>query len=160
MSYAAQTTVPIERSKAEIEKMVVRYGARGFVAGWKDDGKAMIEFVANERRLRFTLNAPDPSDEEFTHRNHNSGHKVKRPQADALRFWEQACRSRWRALSLCIKAKLEAVESGITTFETEFMPYTVLPNGRTTMEHVGPMIEQAYASGKVPPLALGYDGDK
>jgi hypothetical protein len=158
MTYAASTTVPIERSKAEIERMVCKYGAQGFVSGWSDDGRAAIEFAANDRRLRFTVSAPDPRAKEFTHRKHNSGKEIERPEAEAHRLWEQACRSLWRALCLCIKAKLEAVESGITTFETEFMPYTVLPGGKTAMEHVGPMIEQAYTSGKVPPLQLGYDG--
>lgn len=158
MTYAAQTTVPIERSKAEIEGLVARYGARAFQSGWSDDGRAMVEFLAHNRRLRFVVNAPDPQADEFQLRNHSSGSKVKRAPAEAHRMWEQACRSRWRALCLCIKAKLEAVESGITSFETEFMPYMVLPGGKTAAQHVGPMIEAAYTSGKVPPM-LGYDGE-
>ena len=34
---------------------------------------------------------------------------------------DQACRQRWRALLLVIKAKLEAVTAGISTVETEFL---------------------------------------
>ena len=34
MSYAEGTSVPIERSKADIESMLVRYGAEQFVSGW------------------------------------------------------------------------------------------------------------------------------
>ena len=40
-------------------------------------------------------------------------------------------RQRWRALALCIKAKLEAVECGITSFEEEFLAHVVMPNGQT-----------------------------
>lgn len=156
MAYAATTTVPIERSKAEIESMVARYGARAFQSGWCDDGRAMVEFMAHNRRLRFVVNAPDPMAEQFTHRAHSSGRKIERPAGEARSLWEQACRARWRALCLCIKAKLEAVESGITSFEVEFMPYVVLPGGKTAGQHMTPLIEQAYATNQVP--QLGFEG--
>ena len=40
---------------------------------------------------------------------------------------EQERRRLWRALLLNIKAKLEAVESGISVFDEEFMAHIVLP---------------------------------
>ena len=64
----------------------------------------------------------------------------------------QEVRRRWRALALSIKAKLETVESGIAEFETEFMPYMVLPNGKTVAENILPEIERAYSTGKMPKL--------
>ena len=42
--------------------------------------------------------------------------------------YDQACRQRWRALLLVIKAKLEAVTAGISTIETEFLANIVLPD--------------------------------
>jgi len=33
MTYAAKTEVPIERSRAEIERMLIRYGAKAFQVG-------------------------------------------------------------------------------------------------------------------------------
>ena len=45
--------------------------------------------------------------------------------------WEQACRERWRALVLCLKGKLESIESGIETFEQAFLAHTFLPSGET-----------------------------
>ena len=68
---------------------------------------------------------------------------------------EQACRSRWRALALAVKAKLEAVAIGITTFEDEFMAHIVMPDGLTVGEHVRPRIASAYESGQVTPLLGG-----
>jgi hypothetical protein len=35
---------------------------------------------------------------------------------------------RWRALLLMIKAKVEAVESGVVTFEDEWLAHFVLPS--------------------------------
>jgi hypothetical protein len=53
---------------------------------------------------------------------------------------------------LVIKAKLEAVEGGITTFEDEFLAHIVLPDGQTVAHHVRPRIEAVYSSGEVQAL--------
>jgi hypothetical protein len=53
---------------------------------------------------------------------------------------------------LAVKAKLEVVESGISTFEDEFMPHIVLPSGQTVSEWMGPQITAAYLSGLMPPM--------
>lgn len=66
--------------------------------------------------------------------------------------WEQGCRQRWRALALVIKAKLEAVESGITTFEEEFLAHIVMPDGMTVGNHVRPTIQAWYSGGQMRPL--------
>lgn len=76
----------------------------------------------------------------------------------AAKEWEQACRQRWRALALVIKAKLEAVESGISVFEDEFMANIVLPGGRTVSEEVRPRIAAMYEGGPVQPLLPDYSG--
>jgi hypothetical protein len=51
---------------------------------------------------------------------------------------------------LSIKAKLEAVETGIESFEIAFMPYVVLPDGKTVAEHVLP----ALAKNQLPALTF------
>lgn len=132
MTYAADTDVPVERSRAEIEKVLARFGADqfGYASG---SAHATVGFRVRGRVLRFDL--PLPSGAQRTEKQH-----------------AQAVRSAWRALVLSIKAKLTAVESGITSFEQEFMPYTVLPDGKTAAQHALPMIEQAYAGGKVAGL--------
>lgn len=146
MAYAENTSVSVEKSKAEIEKLLMRKGATQFVSGWKDDGKAMIQFRMNGRFVRFVLTLPSSSEDQF-HKTPSG--KRRRDGAAAYKAWEQACRSRWRALCLCIKAKLEAVDAGITTFETEFMPYTLMGNGQTVAEAVLPRLEEQYRTGKV-----------
>ncbi len=53
---------------------------------------------------------------------------------------------------LIIRAKLEAVESRITTFESEFLANLVLPDGGTVGEWLSPQIDEAYATGRMPPM--------
>src|SRR5699024_6116634 len=104
--------------------------AFGYVTG---QGHAAIEFVARGRRIRFMLALPDPQDREITHTPTGQ----VRARQSVEKVYDQAVRQRWRALVLLVKAKLEAVESGIVEFETEFLAQTVLPSGRTVEEEVG-----------------------
>ena len=139
MAYAVNTSVPIERSRAEIEKILEKHNATAFAYATRPE-LAQIQFEMGERRMKFNLPLP------------------VRPQgskAVAVKKWEQTCRSKWRALGLCIKAKLEAVESGITTLEYEFMAHIVLPDGRTLGEAVLPQVEESYRTNQMPPLLLG-----
>lgn len=73
-----------------------------------------------------------------------------RAQRAAIDAREKAMRQRWRALALVVKAKLEAVESGITTFEDEFLAHIVLPDGSTVGEFMVPQIELAYRTAVMP----------
>src|SRR5262245_61801381 len=108
--FASDTDVPVERSRAEIERMIIRYGASatGFL---HSNESAIIVFEAKGRRIRFDLPLPRRNDERFTRTrvNQHSAYTKRSPEK-SLAAWEQACRSAWRALALVIKAKLEAVE--------------------------------------------------
>ena len=151
--YAQNTDVTVGRSRDEIEKTLARYGASQFVYGW-DQQQALIGFVANDRQIKMMLTLPDKQDRAFTQ---TPGGRYMREPADALKAWEKACRQSWRALALVVKAKLEAVESGIATFEDEFLAYTVLPGGQTVAQLVAPHIAESYLGGSVAPFlaALG-----
>jgi len=136
VTYAAKSMTPVAATRGEIERTLARYGASHFAYG-SSPGKAVIMFEAHSRRIKFVLPLISPA-----------GTNEKQQG--------QFERSRWRCLLLSIKANLETVESGISTFETEFMPFTVLPNGSTVSEHTLPYIKEAYGSGKMPPL-LGFN---
>lgn len=141
--YAETTSVGSDKSRAEIERTLARYGARSFMYGW-DQESAIVGFVANDRQVRFLLPMPNREDREFTHTPTRGN---KRSPAQAEEAYEQAVRQRWRALALVIKAKLEAVEAGIVTFDEEFGMHFMLPNGQTVSEWVTPQIERVYAGG-------------
>ncbi|MDH5626670.1 MAG: hypothetical protein OEY69_00110, partial [Candidatus Krumholzibacteria bacterium] len=122
MRYAAQTEVSAERSKAEIERLLQKYGATSFTSGWQGD-RAAIMFELQQRRIRFVLTMPAKTDKTIVY---TASRGLRRSETDRDRAWEQAVRQRWRALLLVVKAKLEAVEAGISTFEEEFMSWIVL----------------------------------
>jgi hypothetical protein len=153
--YAERTGVTVEKSKAEIERLLQRYGATGFLYGW-NEGSAVIGFVMNARQVKLVLPLPDRGSTEFTE---TPSRNWTRTDEAALKLWEQACRERWRSLCLVIKAKLEGVRAGICGFDDEFLAYILLPDGRTTGQWLGPQIEQAYEKGTMPPL-LGWSGKK
>lgn len=144
--YAENTDVTAERSRGEIESTLQRYGASAFMYGWDED-QAVIQFKAHERHVRFLLPLPDRAAPEFTH---TPGRNLERTPAQALTEWEKACRQRWRALALVVKAKLEAVAAGITEFEDEFLAHVVLPDGTTAGAWLRPQIAEAYESGAMP----------
>lgn len=147
MAYAEKTTVTADKSRAEIEKTISRYGADQFMYGWQEGG-AVVGFRLSGKSIRFTLKMPSKHDEMFALT------PTRKPRKDAAieKEWEQACRQRWRALSLVIKAKLEAVDAGISIIEEEFMANIVLPNGSTAGELMIPQIDKAYTDGVMPEL--------
>src|SRR5512146_2769938 len=154
--YAAKTSVPAERARAEIEQSLRKYGADAFSSGWVEK-QARVQFRLKGRFVRVVLPMPDPKSDAFRHTKSGRWRSPgQRSDRMAEQAYEQAVRQRWRALCLAVKGKLEAVETGITTFEEEFMPFIVMPDGETVAEHALPAITAAYESGKMPALLPGW----
>lgn len=133
--FASETKVPVSQSRDEIERVLRKYGATAFMYG-ADQEAAIVGFQAQDRNVRFRLPMPSRklSEKDFA----------------------QAERQRWRALLLCIKAKLEAVASGITTFEDEFLAHIVLPGNVTVGEAIKSKVAIAYREGHVGGLLPDY----
>ncbi|WP_174522201.1 hypothetical protein [Sphingobium amiense] len=146
--YATQTEVTSSRSRDEIERTLERYGADQFMYGWQDSS-AVIAFRMSGRHVKFVLPLPSKEDKAFTEYV-SRGKLWARTEEAARKLYEQAVRSKWRALALVVKAKLEAVESGISEFDSEFMANIVLPGGETVGEWMRPQIAEAYRIGQVP----------
>lgn len=146
--YAKNTTVGSEASRAEIERTLTRWGADEFAYMMKSD-QAQVAFSYKGLRVRFVLPLPSRNDREFTH--HSRGVRTASARDNA---YEQAVRQKWRALALVVKAKLEAVESGISTFEEEFFAHLVLPSGQTIFEATAIEAAQMMQSGDRGPLMI------
>ena len=140
--YAEGTTVSPEKSRMEIEQTLNRYGADAFSYGYEGE-RAAVMFRADGRYVRFTLTMP--SLKEFEKVPGQWRYRTTEQQRSAQ---EKEIRRRWRALALVIKAKLEAVESELLTFEEEFMANLVLPDGSVVADQALPAIAQAYATGE------------
>lgn len=132
MTYASKSRVPVDRSRSEIERLLAKHGADQFINGWEAD-RAMIGFRMNGRYVRLTIPLKGGRNKEAT---------------------AQLTRSRWRALVLILKAKLEAIEIGVVTFDEEFLANIVMPNNQTIGRQLLPQVDKAYASGKMPTCLL------
>lgn len=146
--YADGTSVSVEKSRAEIESTLRRFGAEQFLSGW-DRAMAFIAFSYHGRQIRMTLMLPNREAFARTPQRRN-----QRTTAEIDRHWEQACRENWRCLALMVKAKLVAVEKGIATLENEFLAYTVIPGGGTVAQWLQPQIQTMIQSGQMPKALL------
>jgi hypothetical protein len=124
--YAHRTKISADRTRLQIEELMRKRGADQFFSG-ADTNRAVLAFRLHTRHIRFTLPLET---------------KLSTQQAN----------SRWRALLLVVKAKLEAVDIGIITLEDAFLANTILPNRQTVAEYLAPQIENTYNTGKMPPL--------
>lgn len=149
-TYARDTIVSVDRSRAEVERTLERYEASAFMYGWNAD-EVVIQFRAHDRLVKFVITLPDRNDAEF---QFTPSRGSRRSPGDAKKAWEQACRQKWRALALVVKAKLEAVDAGIAEFEDEFLAYTVLPSGETVSQWLQPQIDHAYDTASMPKMLL------
>lgn len=155
-TYASKTTVSPEKSRAEIERTLSRYGANAFSYGYDED-RAVVMFAAEGRKLRFEIARPDASAFRYTSPGGYewaSGARRRTPkQMEEAAAQDE--RQRWRALALVIKAKLEAVQVGIVTFEEEFLAHILLPSGETVGEWAAPQLEDVYEAGGMPEIMPG-----
>lgn len=157
MTYARETSVPVQRSQQEVENLVRKHGAKAFYRG-DNDGKAMVGFALKDRRILFELPLPEPK-EFATIKRH--GRTVKATPAQVEAMVEQASRTRWRALALAIKAKLVSVESGVESFDEAFLAQIVVAQEGKAMRFGALAIDAingSYKNGRMPPL-LGAGGE-
>jgi hypothetical protein len=168
VSFAEGTAVSVEKSKTELERLLVKHGAKQYgTAHDEENGTAVVYFKMSDRHIRLTIPVPpltdwpDPTKLDFeqkkkTPRTWNRMSVEGRKTYVRLQ-WEQACRTRWRCMILIVKAKLEHIALGMSDVQREFLADITLPDGRSVAELLKPALEQAYLGGKMPPL-LGAGG--
>jgi hypothetical protein len=170
VTFAADTVVSVEKSKAELDRLLQRYGAAQRVMGSDElAGMAVVGFTMAGRQVR--IQVPLPSADTFPDPAKNSYQGNRRTPRDWDRWgtdrrrqwvpqqYEQACRSRWRAIVLVVKAKLELVSIGMSTVEREFLADIALPDGRTVHSFPRDSLARSYLDGSMPPL-LGMGSEK
>jgi hypothetical protein len=133
--YATNTPVTVDRSRAELEKLLQRFGVDGFAYAW-EGGQETIGFVYAGKRVRLSIPLP------------------QRESYRSEEAWSKERRRRLRVLVLAVKALLVAVEDGIVGFEEAFLSWFVTPSGQTVGDLVVPQLEDAARRGMLPPLML------
>lgn len=136
--YAQGTTVAEDRTRIELERLLKRFGADQFAAAWDNTtGTRMVAFRMSGRQVRLDVPIPDPKSSMFTQTPTGRA----RTAAAAADEYDKEVRRRWRSLFLVVKAKLTAVEDGISTLEREFLADMVTADGRTVEQVMRPHLE-------------------
>jgi len=149
--YAKSTTVSPEKSQAEIQSTLRKYGADRF-GTMEEKTKAHVMFSYSGLSIQISIILPERS--EFI-KTETGKSRTKSAIDNQL---DQEIRQRWRVLLLAIKAKLEAIECGISTIEEEFMAFIVMPDGLSLSSHILPKLQTMVKTGKMPKL-LSYGGE-
>lgn len=152
MAFAENTTVPVEKSIAEIISLVKRSGAER-IAQYDEPERFTVEFTMCSRMVRFRVAIP--SMESMNTRDGRGRAPTRQQRIDRA---AQAARQRARALLLVIKAKLESVSSEVETFEQAFLSNVVMADGATVYERIAEPVAQEYATGGTAMLLLGGPG--
>ncbi len=134
--------IPYERAtsgtaaRGEIQKLLEQFGCDS--VGFMDDFKAHTLILAFEwrgRQVQLKASAQGWANA-YIKKNPYSRRMRKTKsehESQALRQGMVAVNS---ILRDWVKGQVTAVETGILSFEAVFMPYTLLPSGKTLLEHV------------------------
>jgi hypothetical protein len=140
--FAAQTKVSVEKSRRAVEQLLEKYGAEGFGYAWArrlvageggnrvEEEVAVVQFRMKGCQMRLEVPMPEARTKDATAKLH---------------------RARWRAIFLVVKAKLVAVDSGISSLEEEFLANVVMKNGQTVGEAMLHRLPEVVESGHLLP---------
>lgn len=150
--FAAKTTVPVEKTKAEIDTLLRKHGADQIMTAW-ETSRALVAFRINNLSARIDIPMQPMDDFLYTERKTpNITKRVQRTPLQQQTAYDQSQRQAWRALLLVTKAKLEAVAAGITTMEQEFLAHMLMPNNETVGETLLPKLHEYLETGNLPPI--------
>lgn len=174
--FAEGTSVPVEKSRAEIETLLKRHGAGAFMTATDaDHGVSQIGFRMGGSLFRIEVRQPRPEEAPPASRQELSNdpraikarnrytteqERARKEQERRLKWAEGEEKRRWRAQLLLVKAKLETIATGSTTAEREFLADMVLPGGKTVSNHLAPQLSSWIAKGKPMPFMLGDGGER
>ena len=124
------TKLSIEKSKEDIDKLLKKFGCHGIQWTWLDDSETLrflhnYEYKGIKKGLTFEIIIPEIG----AYRGRGYAKKLVRNDNQS-----------YRMVFYLIKSKLVSVETGIETFENEFLSKILysLPDGRT--QKVGDVI--------------------
>lgn len=153
--YAQETTVPVAKSRAEIDNLLRQWGAKGLQ--WSDDfqnDRVMLRFVWNyddtDYMARFVIELPgrDQLKDQAIDGRTGAVSDLKMEKLLSARGKQEH-----RLLLLWLKAALNAVEAGMVTAEALFLPFLEGQTGETVAEIAIPNLKKL-ASGSAQKLLL------
>ena len=137
--YAQDTSVPVGRSRGEIDTLLRQWGCKG--VQWTDEfeeGRVSLRFMweheGNKYMARFNVCLPTDDDliKDAVDGRDRSGKTISANKLEKLH--QSRGQSEHRVLLLWLKAAFNAVEAGIMTAEELFLPFLEGKDGRTVAE--------------------------
>jgi hypothetical protein len=135
MGYAQGTKVTVEASLQELKRLLKKHGATA-IGTYEDDAQSVLTFTINGLTIKQSVLAPDAQDYRWTA---TGTARTEAAQRDAM---DAELRRRWRVLVIYLKAKLTAIDEGITTIEREFLADVTRYDGSTVGEAIIPRLKQ------------------
>jgi hypothetical protein len=142
--FAEDTSVPVAKSRGEIDRLLREWGAKGIQ--WSDDFEhdtSVLRFVWRFEDLdylaRFTVRLPGRAELEEHAIDGRTG-RVSERKLEAL--LDARGKREHRLLLLWLKAALNAVEAGLVTAETLFLPFLEGRDGQTVGEIAVPRLTE------------------
>lgn len=155
MKYAQSTSVPVDRSRLEIEALIRKAGADE-IQVTTSRTRARIGFLLRGRMIRVDVSLPEPDEARFSIDARYSWKKNSAEKRD--RLWQAELRRKWRVVLLTLRAKLELIHDGDSTIDREFFADLVTADGTTIGERLLPAIAATYKAGGMPALPAVTNG--
>lgn len=147
--YAETTTVRVDKSRNEIDRLLRDWGCDGI--RWTDHfakGQVGLEFLwthdDQEYLARFEITLPDDEALRSNARHASSGAFLP---AKLAKLKESRGRQEHRLLLLWLKAALNAVDAGIIPAEVLFLPFLVGQDGQTVAQAALPRLRTLLSGG-------------
>jgi hypothetical protein len=125
------TSVSVDKTVGEIQKCLAVHGAKAILCEYDDKGHVIalsFKVSAGQQELAFRL----PSDWRPVLTLLERDRKVPR----SFRTPEQALRVSWRIVKDWVEAQMAIVDTKMVHLEQVFLPYVIMPDGRTLYERV------------------------
>jgi hypothetical protein len=136
MAYAG-TTVPVERSQAQLRKLLQHHGASSFEFGegaLNGQLTAAVGFAIHGLHVRMRVPLKAPGEQAVRAAAARSKRGADEARATLV---EQESKRIWRVLAWNVKARLESVEEGVETLEEAFLAHVLdETSGETIFEQL------------------------
>ena len=127
------TDIPVERTIAEIQKLLAQNGARGIALEYDEQGAikdVFFKIILNNKELPFRL----PAKAERVYQA-LWGEKLEWEHTRYGEGWRaQAERIAWRICETWLEAQLTLINLEQAKIEEVFLPYLIMPNDKNLFE--------------------------
>jgi tRNA nucleotidyltransferase/poly(A) polymerase len=127
------TDIPVERTIAEIQKLLAQNGARGIALEYDEHGTIkdiFFKIILNNKELPFRLPAKADKVCAALHEGTPEHYHTRYGQ----QWQEEAQRIAWRICKTWLEAQITLINLEQAKMEEVFLPYLIMPGNKTLFE--------------------------